>query len=147
MWDSRDVTPLIHNLGTRWEWFVSFMPLPAFTHWIGSWREGGRQSWFGCFGEDTKPVGLWESKTWLLGHPAHNLIIIVTALSPNATQYLSHAFYMSWHVEAQRLHLAENRGEWWALTNTVMGLFCEIWGIPRLTEDLLAFQEGSAPWS
>jgi len=31
--------------------------------------------------------------------------------------------------------------------NTVMGLFCEMWGIPRLTEDLLASQEGSAPWS
>lgn len=42
LWKSRGVTPLILNLGTRWEWIVSFMPLPAFTHWMWSWREGDR---------------------------------------------------------------------------------------------------------
>jgi hypothetical protein len=71
---------IILNLGTRWRWLVSFMPLPlypwGYNHQYPMDRKsGGPQSWSGCCGGKS----LASARNWTR-HPPHSLVTILTEL-------------------------------------------------------------------
>jgi len=58
-WRSGGVVPWILNLGNRWRWVVSFMPLLLYTWCKNPWYSldrtvGGLQNHSGCGGEEEK---------------------------------------------------------------------------------------------
>jgi hypothetical protein len=92
-WGTGGVTLHTVNLNTRWRWVISFIPQPLYPWGKSPWyaldsRLGGSQSQSG-HGEEKKslPHPCWEMNP---GHPAHNLVIMLTAMPvlKTHTQYL-----------------------------------------------------------
>jgi len=69
-WGSRSTAPLIHGLGTRWRWVVSFTTRPLYP-WevipvLLSRRLVKPYSWSGCFGEENNLLPMPGFEPWLV---------------------------------------------------------------------------------
>lgn len=67
---SRDITPLIFNLGIRWRSVISSMPPAILRHftpmYTSNMRLGGLQSKSGCFGKDDNLVSLLQIESGIM---------------------------------------------------------------------------------
>ena len=82
---SRDIIPLILDLGTRWRWVVKFTPRPLcppkqtpVSHWTGGWI--GPRAGLGDFGEEKNllPLPDFELRTF---RPKGNFNLVLSFFS------------------------------------------------------------------